>query len=154
MPARSSTAGRCSPTADASWASRRWATRLRMPRPARMKPWRKFSFRGRSIVGILRIGRWAWSCRMGDDGMITDTERLLLMAAAVHGLGPNNDMRRANAAKLVEQALQWLGLSVEEINRQCPDPESPRFEEVHNALVRMVHQLQRDRPGRQPERPG
>jgi len=44
---------------------------------------------------------------MDDIEILTPTERLLLMAAAVHGLGPNTDLSRANTAKVIGQALQW-----------------------------------------------
>ena len=46
---------------------------------------------------------------------LTETERLLLMAAAIHDLGPATDLGRANSARVVNQVLRWRGLSAEEI---------------------------------------
>ncbi|MCH8807025.1 MAG: hypothetical protein IH986_13170 [Planctomycetes bacterium] len=87
--------------------------------------------------------------------MLTETERLLLMAAGVHGLGPNTDLSCANTARVVDQALRWLGLTAEEIRRGLNEPEChPVSEEVYNVLVRMTHQTHRDGPGPAPERPG
>ena len=47
--------------------------------------------------------------RMDDSDRLTETERQLLMAAAVHGLGPGTDLSRANTARVVNQVLQWRG---------------------------------------------
>src|SRR5947209_3144347 len=41
---------------------------------------------------------------------LTEMEQLLLMAAAAHGFGPDYDIRGANTAKVVLQAIRWAGL--------------------------------------------
>jgi hypothetical protein len=101
---------------------------------------------------------------MDDIETLTETERLLLMAAAVHGLGPGTDLSRANTARVVNQALLWLGVSPEEIRRGWEELEThkqgeqlenhPGSEAFYAALVRMTHQLLRGGPGRAPERAG
>ena len=45
---------------------------------------------------------------------LTETERLLLMAAAVQDLGPQTDLHGANTVKAVAQVLRWRGLSEED----------------------------------------
>jgi hypothetical protein len=86
---------------------------------------------------------------------LTETERLLLMAAAVHELGPATDLSRANTARVVNQVLSWRGLSAEEVGGGWRELEcGPIHEEVYNALIRMTHQTHRAGPGRTPERPG
>src|SRR5262245_49504878 len=92
---------------------------------------------------------------MDEGETLTETEWLLLMAAAVHELGPDTDLRRANTARVVNQVLRWRGLSAEEVRcgwreRDC----DPIHEEVYKALIRMTHETHRDGPGRAPERPG
>lgn len=90
---------------------------------------------------------------MNDIEILTKSERLLLMAAAVHGLGPGTDLTRANAARVVNQALIWTGLSSDKIRQgwECPEA-NPIIEETYNALVRMTRELHRGKPGRNPER--
>ncbi len=92
---------------------------------------------------------------MDDFNTLTQTERLLLMAAAVHGLGPHTDLNYANTARVVNQALRWRGLSAEEIRGGWRDRDcDPAHAEVYDALIRMTHQMQTVGPGRAPERPG
>jgi hypothetical protein len=86
---------------------------------------------------------------------LTETERLLLMAAAVHELGPATDLSWANTARVVDQVLRWRGLSAEEVRDGWQEQECGLIqEEVYNALIRMTHQTTRAGPGRLPERPG
>ena len=60
------------------------------------------------------------------------------MAAAVHGLGPDTDLSRANTARVVDQVLRWRGLNAEEIQSGWKELEcDPVHEEVYNALIRM-----------------
>ena len=88
---------------------------------------------------------------MDDMETLTETERLLLMAAAVQRLGPSTDLDRATTALVVDQVLRWLGLSAEEINCGWQEPTiNPINEEVYNVLIRMTYQM----PDRAPERPG
>jgi hypothetical protein len=92
---------------------------------------------------------------MNDHDRLTETEQLLLMAAAVQGMGPESDLTYANTARAVNQALQWRGLSAEEIRHGWHEPEShPILVEVYDVLVRMTHQMEQVGPGRAPERPG
>jgi hypothetical protein len=77
------------------------------------------------------------------------------MAAAVHGLGPNTDLTRANTAKVVGQALRWAGLVDDELREAWDAMEDhPAIDQVYGALIRMTLQTQRVGPGRPPERPG
>ncbi len=88
---------------------------------------------------------------MGETETLTETERLLLMAAAVQQLGPTTDLGRANTARVVDQVLRWLGLSAEEISRGWDEATiRPIHQEVYNVLIRMTYQT----PNRAPERPG
>lgn len=86
---------------------------------------------------------------------LTETERLLLMAAAVLDLGPQTDLHRANTVKVVAQVLRWRGLSEEDSRAgwddldQCSDKT-----DVYEALIGMTHQKHREGPGRPPERAG
>jgi len=86
---------------------------------------------------------------------LTETEGLLLMAAAVHALGPATDLSRANTARVVDQVLRWRGLSAEEVRDGWQEQEcGPIHAQVYNALIRMTHEIARAGPGRPPERPG
>jgi hypothetical protein len=86
---------------------------------------------------------------------VTEIERQLLMAAAVHGLGPDADIRYANTARVVNQVLRWRGLTPEEINAGWRDDDcDPEHDAVYTALIRITHQLHMHGPGRAPERPG
>ena len=91
---------------------------------------------------------------MEEYGTLTDTEQLLLVAAAVHGLGPNTDLNYANTARVVDQALRWRGLSADEVRSGWRTYDcDPAHKEVYEALVKMTlqHTLGGDRP---PERTG
>ena len=88
---------------------------------------------------------------MDEIDTLTETERLLLMAAAVQRLGPSTDLDRANTARVVDQVLRWLGLSALEISRGWDEAAiGPIHQEVYNVLIRMTYQM----PNRAPERPG
>jgi hypothetical protein len=86
---------------------------------------------------------------------LTEVEQQLLMAAAVHGLGPATDLGRANTARVVNQVLRWRGLTAEQIdtgwrNSDC----DPEHDAVYTALVRMTYQSCRNGSFRASERPG
>jgi hypothetical protein len=94
---------------------------------------------------------------MTDAGALTDLERLLLIAAAVHGLGPQTSLSHANADRVVGQALEWAGLMEGEVRQAWENPGleyHPAIVRVYGALIRMAHQMHRPGPGRPPERPG
>jgi hypothetical protein len=92
---------------------------------------------------------------MDENETLTETEQLLLMAAAVHGMGPRTNLSYANTARVVDQVLRWRGLSAEEINNGWRQPEcDPVHEEVYSALILMTHQKHSVGPGRAPGRPG
>ena len=65
-----------------------------------------------------------WLCvisdRMADKEMnvttepLTEMERLLLMAAAVLGFGPDRDLSSANTWKVIAQVLTWSGWAPDE----------------------------------------
>jgi hypothetical protein len=86
---------------------------------------------------------------------LTDMERLLLMAAAVRGLGPNTDLSRANTWKIVLQALKWSGLDSPEVRELWLQNEwHPALEAVYGPLVRMTQPQCLDDSFRPAERPG
>lgn len=86
---------------------------------------------------------------------LTDIEQLLLMAAAVQGIGPACDLDDGRTAIVVNQVLAWRGLSAEQISAGWWDNDPPReHEAVYDALVRMTWQQCRDGSLRPPERPG
>lgn len=92
---------------------------------------------------------------MGGAGDLTEVEQQLLMAAAVHGLGPATDLGRANTARIVNQVLRWRGLTDDQINAGWRDEDcDPEQGAVYATLIRMTHQAHREGPGRAPERPG
>jgi hypothetical protein len=92
---------------------------------------------------------------------LSETERLLLMAAAVRGRGPRSDIMHANTAKIVSQVLHWLGLSDEEIRRGWWESEAgersvecAKHLAVYEVLIRMTQPLGRRGRWRPAERPG
>jgi hypothetical protein len=88
-------------------------------------------------------------------GDLTESEQQLLMAAAVHGLGPTTDLGRANTVRVVNQTLRWRGLTAEQVKAgwRAEDCDS-EHDAVYTALVRMTHQACRDSNFRPDERPG
>jgi hypothetical protein len=79
----------------------------------------------------------------------SEDERLLLMAALVHGFGPDTQLGTANAHKVVAQALVWSEGKDEADLWPGYFYDNPRATAVHAVLVRMV------RPSRRPAaRPG
>jgi hypothetical protein len=92
---------------------------------------------------------------MNGAGHLTEIEQQLLMAAAVHRLGPTTDLGRANTARVVNQVLRWRGLTAEQVNAGWRDEDcDPEHDAVYAALVRMTHQACRDGNFRPSERPG
>lgn len=86
---------------------------------------------------------------------LSEIERLLLMAAAVQGLGPATDLGRANTARVVRQVLRWRGMSDEQIQASLwQEPPNALTDKVYDALVRMTQEWHEVGPGRAPERPG
>lgn len=86
---------------------------------------------------------------------LTNMERLLLMAAAVQGLGPQTDLSYANTALVVLQALKWSGLDSAEVREQWHQlARHPALDEVYEPLIHMTHQQVRDGGIRAAERPG
>ena len=85
---------------------------------------------------------------------LTETEQLLVMAAAIHNLGPGTDLSTANAGLVVGQALQWAGLMEGEVGKAWKNPGMeyhPAIVHVYGALIRMIHRADAEIP---PERPG
>jgi hypothetical protein len=86
---------------------------------------------------------------------LTEVEGLLLMAAAVHGMGPASDLSRANTERVVNQVLRWRGLSAEEIRDGWMEQGcGPIHEEIYSALIRMTCETARAGLGRPSARPG
>ena len=93
--------------------------------------------------------------RVTDTDSFSHIEQLLLMAAAVQGLGPNASLERVNAGKVVLQALQWAGLLDNEVRLAWRAVEvHPAVYRVYDALIRMTLQQCVSGTGRLPERPG
>lgn len=92
---------------------------------------------------------------MGSASDLTEVEKQLLMAAVVHDLRPATDLSQANSVRIVNQVLQWCGLSAEQIDSGWRVSDcDPEHETVYAALVRMTHQKCRDGNLRPAERPG
>jgi hypothetical protein len=92
---------------------------------------------------------------MSGAGSLTEVEQQLLMAAAVHGLGPATDLGFANTAQVVNQVLRWRGLTAAQVNVGWRERDCDReHDAVYAALVRMTHQECRDGTFRPGERPG
>jgi hypothetical protein len=92
---------------------------------------------------------------------LSETERLLLMAAVVQGRGPRSDILHANTVKIIRQALRWLGVSDEEIYRGWweedgdePPAKPPIYRDVYEVLIRMTQPIRANGRPRPPERPG
>src|SRR5262245_11019549 len=92
---------------------------------------------------------------------LTETERLLLMAAAVQGRGPRSDIFHANTARIISQALRWIGLSDDEIHNGWWDSEAGERSATcsnhlafYEVLIRMTQPLGRKGRWRPSERPG
>jgi hypothetical protein len=67
-------------------------------------------------------------------------EKLLLMAAAVRGLGPEADISRVTTPKVVLTAVKWAGLDSDEVSRQWNSIEwHDSLDEVYEPLIRLVH---------------
>jgi hypothetical protein len=82
---------------------------------------------------------------------LTQMEKLLLMAAAVHGLRPGINIKYANTARVVRQVLEWAGLDTKDVlDTWNTDDWHPSIEAVYGPLVHMT-QVQGFRPA---ERPG
>jgi len=89
-----------------------------------------------------------------DVPQLTEMEELLVMAAGVHGLGPSTELR-ANAAKVVGQALQWAGVMKGVVREAWENMEDdPAIEECYGVLIRMLRQLLQHGMQKPPERPG
>jgi hypothetical protein len=67
--------------------------------------------------------------------------KLLIMAAAVHGLGPETDLTYANTTRVMRQALHWAGLLLGDIE-QCFESydQAPPVTEFYDALTSMILQ--------------
>jgi hypothetical protein len=79
--------------------------------------------------------------RMAGASDLTEVEQQLLMAAAVHGLGPTTDISRANTVRVVNQVLRWRGFTDEQVQAGWRDDDcDPEHDAVYAALVRMTHQ--------------
>jgi hypothetical protein len=85
---------------------------------------------------------------------LTYPERLLLMAASVQGLGPRHTLTYANTARIVNQALGWLGFSGERTQELLHDETPNIAHRVYDVLVWMTRQELRDGGWRPQQRPG
>ena len=83
------------------------------------------------------------------DVELTKAEQLLLMAAAVCGLGPRTDLSIARAGKVVYQAMDWAGLLDRNQTVWIPSTEHPGLT-IYQTLMRMTNW----EGGPRAERPG
>ncbi len=92
---------------------------------------------------------------MTDPESLTEIEKLLLMAATVHGLGPKTDLSGANTAEVVRQALRWAGLW-DKVDRAWirGGEEYSVIDPVYGPLVRMVQASFPVDPGKPAENAG
>ncbi len=70
---------------------------------------------------------------------LNEWQRLLLMAASAHGLGPTTNLDYANTAKVVQQSLVWADVmhgDVQEAWGQCEY--CPTIEECYGTLIAMI----------------
>jgi len=66
---------------------------------------------------------------------------LLLMAAAVHRLGPQTNLSYANTMKVMRQALHWAGLLHGEIEERFESyDECPPVTQFYESLISMMPQ--------------
>lgn len=92
---------------------------------------------------------------MSDDDRLTEIERLLLMAAAIHDLGPQTNLRFANGRKVVGQALMWAGHLDKKLREAWESGEYDReIGAFYGALIRMTQHMLRGGALRSPIRPG
>ncbi len=69
---------------------------------------------------------------------LTERARLLLMAAYVHGAGPNAEIR-ANCGRVLRQALRWAGLWNEQLeHNNLYDIEDPVIADWYRTLISMT----------------
>jgi hypothetical protein len=68
-------------------------------------------------------------------------ERLLVMAASLHGARPRGPIH-ANCGRVLGQALLWAGLWNDQLNHhQFHDLEDPIIEEWYGALIRLTRHV-------------
>jgi hypothetical protein len=78
---------------------------------------------------------------MQDADSLTEMHRLLLMAAAAQGLGPDTNLGYANSARVVGQALRWAGLFDKEVQDAWNAMEyHPAIKRCYGALIEMIRQ--------------
>jgi hypothetical protein len=71
--------------------------------------------------------------------VLSDNQKLLLMAAAVNKLGPDIELRYANSAVIVSQAIIWANLWSKEIDLAWNRFEyHPVIRSVYGALIQMI----------------
>jgi hypothetical protein len=74
-----------------------------------------------------------------DPEALSEMERLLLMAAADHELGPDTDLSYANCARVVARVLLWEGLVDDEILAAWAESEyHPAIARCYGTLIAMI----------------
>jgi hypothetical protein len=92
---------------------------------------------------------------LSDIEHLTQIEKLLLMAAAVHGLRPGIELKYANTARVVLKALEWAGLDSKEVlDAWNTDDWHPSLQAVYGPLVHMTQMELLTGGFRPAERPG
>jgi hypothetical protein len=70
---------------------------------------------------------------------LSEWQRLLLMAARVHGLSPDTNLKYANTARVIRQALKWRGVMNGEVQEAWERYEyCPIMEDCYGALIAMI----------------
>lgn len=87
-----------------------------------------------------------------DPEPLTEIETLLVIAASVLGMGPQSSLVNANTYRIINQVLDWRGMSREQIREGWNREEcGSSHDEVYSVLIRMTAHPASARP---PERPG
>jgi hypothetical protein len=86
-------------------------------------------------------------------------ERMLLMAAAAHGLNPQTDLQYANCGKVVGQVLEWAGLVDEAVRENWNSAGGvsdyhPTIRRIYGDLIRMLSRPTREGGWKPPPRAG
>lgn len=69
---------------------------------------------------------------------LNERERLLLMAAYLHGPGPEEELARANCWRVLREAMRWGGVLDEQVEATGGQCDHPVVEEWYTVLIGMI----------------
>jgi hypothetical protein len=75
-----------------------------------------------------------------EESQLGDRERLLLMAALIHGGRPREEVR-ANCMRVIRQALVWAGLWSDEMKHGSDHTLHPVIDDWYQTLITMTRYL-------------